>query len=125
MPITSRRKGPYLKSRGEANRKFALGRLRAKWRSASVAELETQLRLILIAERYCVPKIEWRTAPTVRWLYPRLRRRRLEIAQLVALSGGRVNVQVFSRVLPKWRQWPGVLALVGKKAAVGAVGSDG
>jgi hypothetical protein len=92
-----------------------------------VAALEAHLRLIVIAERYCVPRIEWRrrTAPTVRWLYPRLRRRRLEIARLLASAGGRVNPKVFARVLPKGRQWPGVMALVGKKAVAGAVRNDG
>ena len=117
MPITSRRKGPYPSSKAEANLWFASGRLHADWRRMTRKELESYLRHIIIAERKCMPQRNRRSEPpTNRWLQPRLRRRRLEVAAALIAQGGRVSGLVTSRALPKQNVWPGVMALVGARA---------
>ena len=117
MPITNRRKGYYPRSKAEANLRFALGRLRADWRTLSLPELESYLRHIIIAERKCMPQPGLRPEPpTNRWIQPRLRRRRLAAIESLVVRGGRVGKAAAARVLPRSHAWPGVMALVGKGA---------
>jgi hypothetical protein len=47
---------------------------------------------------------------------PRLRRRRLQVAQRLHALGGRMSELVLKRVLPKYSMWPGAIYLVGKKS---------
>lgn len=117
MPITNRRKGYRARSRADGHRRFALGRLKVHWRKKTRDELESLLRLVAIAEHKTRPHdVRRREPPLNPWLRPRLRRRRLEIAERLLLLGGRVNQCLYSRVLPRRKKWPGALALVGKKA---------
>ena len=117
MPITSRRKGHRAKNRAEGHRRFALSRLRAKWKKMTKDEMETHLRLLAIAEKNCMPhRVRRPEAPLNRWLQPRLRSRRLEVARWLIRIGGRVNACLLARVLPRSAEWPGTLALVGGRA---------
>lgn len=103
-------------SDAEANLRFALSRLSVHWRSLEKPELEVLLRHLLMAEHRCmrhrniVPE-----RPTNRWLMPRLRRRRREVARRLVARGGRVSPMALKHVLPRDTEWPGVAALVGRQ----------
>lgn len=114
MPIKRRGKDYHPSSKAEVHLRFALGRLRVNWRSLSLRELESYLRLIIIAERKCMPRFGLRPEPpTNRWVQPRLRRRRFAVIESLIVRGGRVSKAAAARVLPRSQTWPGVLVLVG------------
>jgi hypothetical protein len=116
MPITNRAPGYYSKSKAEANLRFALSRLKISWRQLNLKDLESHLRHLILAERKCMPHRNGLSAvPMNRWLQPRLRWRRLDVAMHLVKQGGRVSNVATSRVLPKGA-WPGVISLVGKQA---------
>ena len=105
--------GPELASR----LRFALARLSTDWRSLDPFGLEVLLRHLLMAEHRCMPHPSViRERPTNRWLLPRLRRRRLEVAERLVARGGRVSHAALARVLPRGHDWPGLSALVGRHA---------
>lgn len=121
MPITSRRKGHRAKTNSEAHLRFAGARLKAKWRRMNPEELESYLRLVVIAEHQCSPTIGLRPEkPRNTWMRTRLRRRRLQVAPKLEAMGGRMSKLVFKRVLPKRSSWPGAIHLVGKRSATAA-----
>lgn len=118
MPITSRRKGPYSKSAAQARLNFASRCLKAAWRAMPALAMEAYLIRLLIAERRCL-RVRRRgrpEAPSHRWLYPRLRRRRIDVAARLLAIGGRVSPLLLQPVLPAGRSWPGVAQLVGRRA---------
>ena len=117
MPITSRKPGPRAANRAQGQLCYALARLNVKWRNLTLAELERHLRHVIIAERHGMPhKAKFKEPPVHRYLQPRLRRRRLEVANSLLVHGTRINKAVLLRVLPRKNLWPGALALVGKHA---------
>jgi hypothetical protein len=121
MPITSRRKGHRAKTKAKAHLRVAGARLKAKWRRLSREELESYLRLVVIAEHQCGPILGLRPElPRNSWMRPRLRRRRLLVAQRLRILGGRMSELVLKRVLPRYSAWPGAIYLVGKKSASAA-----
>jgi hypothetical protein len=125
MPITSRKPGPRAASWALGQLWYALARLNVKWRKLTATELERHLRHVIIAERHGMPhKAKFKEMPTHRYLQPRLRRRRLEVANALLAHGTRINKAVFCRVLPRRKQWPGALALVGKHAMNSAQRGD-
>jgi hypothetical protein len=116
MPITNRAPGYYPKTKAEANLRFALSRLKIRWRQLNPRDLESHLRHLVLAERKCMPhRNKIPEAPTNHWLQPRLRWRRLEVTMHLVNQGGKVSRLVTSRVLPK-AAWQGVISLVGKQA---------
>ena len=121
MPITSRRKGYRSKTKSEAHLRFARARLKVKWRRLNRDELESHLRLVVIAERQCSPKLGLRPErPRNTWMRPRLRLRRLEMAKRLKIMGGRMSELVLRWVLPKYSSWLGAIDLVGKKSITDA-----
>ena len=115
MPGQSR--VPASRSDAQANLRFALARLSADWRHLDLLPLEVLLRHLLMAEHRCMPHPSvLRERPTNRWLLPRLRRRRLEVAERLIALGGRVSHAALARVLPRGHDWPGISALVGRHA---------
>lgn len=117
MPITSRRKGYRSKTKSGAHLRFARARLKVKWRRLNRNELESYLRLLVIAEHQCSPILGLRPeSPRNAWIRPRLRIRRLKVAQRLKIMGGRMSEVVLQRVLPKYSNWPGAIYLVGKKS---------
>ncbi len=108
---------PAPRSDAQANLRFALARLGADWRHLDLLPLEVLLRHLLMAEHRCMPHPSvLRERPTNRWLLPRLRRRRLEVAERLVALGGRVSHAALARVLPRGHDWPGISALVGRHA---------
>ena len=125
MPITSRRKGHRAKTKSEAHLRFAGSRLKANWRRLTREELESYLRLVVIAEHQCGPILGLRPeSPRNTWMRPRLRRRRLQVAQQLRATGGRMSELVLKRVLPKYSTWPGAIYLVGKKSIPAAASGE-
>jgi hypothetical protein len=105
------------RSDAQANLRFALARLSADWRHLPPAPLEVLLRHLLMAEHRCMPHPSvLRERPTNRWLLPRIRRRRIEVAHRLIALGGRVSHATLARVLPRGHDWPGISALVGRHA---------
>ena len=128
MPITDHRKGPYPTSRAKADHMQALKVLNSKWRALPVAELERYLQRVILIEKRCVPGMNLRRKepPYIRSVHPRLRRRRIAVAERLHKLGGSINELVFARVLPRRDSWPGIMQLVGKKATnIRKAGSTG
>ena len=104
-------------SDAQANLRFALARLSTDWRSLDPFGLEVLLRHLLMVEHRCMPHPSViRERPTNRWLLPRLRRRRLEVAERLVARGGRVSHAALALVLTRGHDWPGLSALVGRHA---------
>ena len=117
MFMTGQNRPHAPRSDAQANLRFALARLGVDWRHLPLASLEVLLRHLLMAEHRCMPHPSvLRERPTNRWLLPRIRRRRIEVAQRLVALGGRVSHATLARVLPRGHDWPGISALVGRHA---------
>ncbi len=117
MFMTGQNRFHVAHSDAQANLRFALARLSTDWRSLDPFGLEILLRHLLMAEHRCMPHPSvLRERPTNRWLLPRLRRRRIEVAERLVAIGGRVSHAALARVLPRGHDWPGLSALVGRHA---------
>lgn len=117
MFMTGQNRFHVAHSDAQANLRFALARLSADWRHLDPLPLEILLRHLLMAEHRCMPHPSvLRERPTNRWLLPRLRRRRIEVAERLVALGGRVSHASLARVLPRGNDWPGISALVGRHA---------
>ncbi|WP_377157966.1 hypothetical protein [Roseateles sp. UC29_93] len=117
MFMTGQNRFHVAHSDAQANLRFALARLSTDWRGLDPFGLEILLRHLLMAEHRCMPHPSvLRERPTNRWLLPRLRRRRIEVAERLVALGGRVSHAALARVLPRGHDWPGVSALVGRHA---------
>lgn len=117
MFMTGQNRFHVARSDAQANLRFALARLSTDWRHLDPFGLEVLLRHLLMAEHRCMPHPSvLRERPTNRWLLPRLRRRRIEVAERLVAVGGRVSHASLARVLPRGHDWPGVSALVGRHA---------
>lgn len=118
MFMTSQNRFHLAQSDAQANLRFALSRLSVDWRHLGPLELEVLLRHLLMAEHRCMPhRSVVPERPTNRWLLPRLRRRRLDVALRLVAAGGRVSHATLARVLPRGQDWPGISALVGRHAS--------
>ena len=73
--------------------------LKIRWRAMGKKELATHLRLILVAERKAI------SGAFPRHLRPRLRWRRIAVAQRLVCIGGEVSPKVFTQ--PHARIWSG------------------
>ena len=117
MFMTGQNRFHVARSDAQANLRFALARLSTDWRGLDLLELEVLLRHLLMAEHRCMPHPSViRERPTNRWLLPRIRRRRVEVALRLVALGGRVSHASLARVLPRGNDWPGISALVGRHA---------
>ncbi|MDH0865476.1 hypothetical protein [Mitsuaria sp. GD03876] len=117
MFMTGQNRFHVAHSDAQANLRFALARLSTDWRQLEPLPLEILLRHLLMAEHRCMPHPSvLRERPTNRWLLPRLRRRRIEVAERLVALGGRVSHAALARVLPRGRDWPGISSLVGRHA---------
>lgn len=117
MFMTGQHRFHVAHSDAQANLRFALDRLGTDWRRLDAFGLEVLLRQLLMAEHRCMPHPSvLRERPTNRWLLPRIRRRRIEVAERLVAIGGRVSHATLARVLPRGHHWPGILALVGRHA---------
>ncbi|WP_141100783.1 hypothetical protein [Roseateles aquatilis] len=115
--MTSHNRFHLAHSDAAANLRFALSRLSVDWRHLEPPALEVLLRHLLTAEHRCMPhRSVVPERPTNRWLLPRLRRRRAEVAMRLVAIGGRVSHAALARVLPRGQDWPGISALVGRHA---------
>jgi|ERR1041385_1640853 len=73
--------------------------LRVRWRLLDSDKLAWHLRRLLISEHRCQAALE----PT--YFSPRLRRRRIVVANRLVSIGGKVSPLVFERNIPNGRAW--------------------
>jgi hypothetical protein len=84
-------------------------------RGLSREQLSAYLKRLLTRENQCRPR-KGRKAITPPWhehLHPRLRRKRLVVANALHRLGHPVSARLLRWALPDWRHWPGTLYLVG------------
>ncbi len=96
----------------------ALQLLAVRWRGLSDTALTAYLRRLITRETQGRPSRGWREAinpPRRPHLQARLRRRRLEVAEVLSSRRVKVSRRVLAWALPPWHQWPGSVYLVGSR----------
>ena len=97
------------------NARFANGSLHpskllaVRWRRLSQIDLETHLRILILAEHHAHPAYKYFDSEVSAF---RLRVARLAVARRFVARGGAVSRYVTSAALPSPRKWPGMVHLV-------------